>query len=50
MCIKTESFDMLSYLKNGGKRFIEVKGHLGMRVYAELTPNEYELAEKLGRN
>jgi SNF2 family DNA or RNA helicase len=47
---KTESFDILSYLKNGGNRFIEVKGHLGMRIYAELTPNEYELAEKLGED
>ncbi len=47
---KTESFDILSYLKNGEKRFIEVKGHIGMRIYAELTPNEYELAEKLGED
>lgn len=45
---KSESYDILSYLKNGGKRFIEVKGHIGMKVYAVLTTNEYELAERLG--
>jgi len=44
---KSESYDILSYLKDGGKRYVEVKGHLGMKFYAELTENEYQTAEKL---
>jgi len=47
---KTESYDILSYLKDGGKRYIEVKGHVGMRFYAELTENEYKIARNLGDN
>jgi len=45
---KEESYDILSYLKNGRLRYIEVKGHLSLEVYAELTENEYKMAEKLG--
>lgn len=44
---KRESYDILSYLKNGGNRYIEVKGHIGMKMFAVLTENEYELAKKL---
>ncbi len=45
---KTESYDILSHLEDGRKRYIEVKGHRGLKAYAVLTPNEYELAQMLG--
>ncbi|HEC87458.1 MAG TPA: DUF3883 domain-containing protein, partial [Thermoplasmatales archaeon] len=45
---KTESYDILSHLQDGRKRYIEVKGHTGLKAYAVLTPNEYELAQMLG--
>jgi len=42
----TESYDLYSSSSGGEERFIEVKGHLGFRLYAELTENEYNIAKE----
>ncbi|MGQ4894443.1 MAG: helicase-related protein [Candidatus Njordarchaeia archaeon] len=44
-----ESFDILSKdPKSNQVRYIEVKGHLGSTLLAELTESEYKVAKKLG--
>jgi len=44
---KNEHYDIYSYdPKTGEERFIEVKGHAGMQVLAELTPPEFEFGRQ----
>ena len=46
-----ESFDILSIdPKTGENRYIEVKGHKNLIFYAELTHNEFKVAQEKGEN
>ena len=40
-------YDLESRCPDGDIRYIEVKGHKGFKIYAELTEKEFEAAEKL---
>nr|MDO8081704.1 helicase-related protein [Candidatus Freyarchaeota archaeon] len=44
------NYDLLSHIKDDGERYIEAKGHIGMKLFAELPPSEYKLAEEKGDN
>ena len=44
-----EHYDIYSYdPKTGEERFIEVKGHAGMQMFAELTKEEFEFGKEKG--
>lgn len=42
-----EHYDIFSYdPSTGEERYIEVKGHAGVSIYAELTPSEYQFGKE----
>ena len=46
---RNEHYDIYSYdPKTGEERFIEVKGHIGMQIFGELTQGEFEFGRKKG--
>ena len=46
---RNEHYDIYSYdPETGEERFIEVKGHAGMQVFAELTQGEFEFGKEKG--